>query len=82
MVRRGSDWLPARPPEIYAVPMRCSSDYTEQETTSGAFLPLTLPDGQVCVEDRTRTRLETEIRNCVFSAAAMPCENIEIRRSR
>jgi hypothetical protein len=82
MVRRGSDWVPARPSEIYAMPMRCAADYTQQEYTSDAFLPLTLPDGQVCIEDRTRTRLETEIRNCVFSAAAMPCENIEIRRSR
>jgi hypothetical protein len=82
MVRRGSDWVPARPPEIYAVPMRCSADYTQQQSASDAFLPLTLPDGQVCVEDRTRTRQETEVRNCVFSAAAMPCENIEIRRAR
>lgn len=82
MVRRGSDWVSARPPEIYAVPMRCSADYTQQQSASDAFLPLTLPDGQVCVEDRTGMRQETEVRNCVFSAAAMPCENIEIRRAR
>lgn len=82
MVRRGSDWVLARPPEIYTVPMRCSADDTRQENISDTFLSLILPDGQVCVEDRTRTHQETEIRNCVFSAAAMPCENMEIRRSR
>ena len=45
-------------------------------------LLLKLDDGAVCVEDKSNTHVETEVKHCAFSAAASPCENIEIPRVR
>lgn len=82
MKRHGGLWALERPPEIYAVRMDCAWGRRNPVNRTGALLPLKLPDGQVCYEDRLNVHVETEVRHCAFSAAASPCTNIEIPRVR
>jgi hypothetical protein len=82
MVRRGANWFPERPPARYTIPIICSPDYPNEEKALGSFLPLRLPDGQVCIEDWARSHVESAVRNCIFSAVAMPCETKDIPQTR
>ena len=82
LVQRDGVWVPVRPPTEFTVPMKCLWGSPEPTNTTGSFLPLKLPDGYVCIEDNLRTHVETEVKHCAFSAAASPCENIEIPRVR
>lgn len=84
MVRRGASWVLDRPPLTYNVPITCTSDSPIEENNPGAFLPPTPPASEICTEDRHRfyVQMRTGFRNCIFSAVATPCKNIEIPRAR
>ncbi len=81
-VKRGDVWAFERPPAAEAPSIICSYGRAEFNDTTGMTLLLKLDYGAVCVEDKTNTHVETEVKHCVFSASASPCENIEIPRVR
>lgn len=82
IVSRGDVWAFERPPAAETPPIICSYGRAELNDTNGITVLLKFDYGVVCVEDKSNTHVETEVKHCAFSAAASPCENIEIPRVR
>ena len=82
VVQRGGVWALERPPEKYARATECAwrrREGTPQDRTPAGSL---LSHDRICTDHDASTGPVTRVRNCVFSASASPCENIEIPRVR
>ncbi|MCX7378693.1 MAG: hypothetical protein NTY94_18330 [Alphaproteobacteria bacterium] len=82
VVQRGGVWALERPPEKYARATECGwrrREGTRQDRTPASWL---LSHDRICTDHDASTGPVTRVRNCVFSASASPCENIEIPRVR
>lgn len=80
IVRSGGVWTLERPPMRHARATECAWRPREGMRPAKTPAEWLLNRDKICTDLGAGTGVETKVRNCVFSASASPCENIEVPR--